>query len=148
MGELTRTDDPAATTARAAAPTAPAATAGSADPYEDMRARWAPDPAAVAVAVAALNAADPDGAADLIAAIPMVQPGKRPGIWTVGQQVETVHGVVFLGRNRFGGEGPFPSYSIARDAASRVAQSALGDREGTVGWASVEPDGHWAMFED
>lgn len=119
------------------------------DPIEqDKRDRWVPDPAAVAVAVAALKAADPTDSLDLLAAIPMVQPGKTHGWWTIGQEVETVMGAVFLGRNRCDGAGSYPSYGTARNAASVVARGALGEREGTVAWVTVESDGYWSVHED
>jgi hypothetical protein len=57
----------------------------------------------------------------------MYHRGKAHGIWTAGQEVRTVRGVVFIGRNTFTDDpdATVPSYSWARDAASRVAREAL-----------------------
>jgi len=113
---------------------------------QDMRERWLPTPAAVSHAMALL-AAEPR--ADL-AAIPMVQPGKTFGWWETGQAVETVAGALFIGVNSFDAspDGHVPGYAWARNAASDVARAALGDRPGTVGWATVDRDGNVAVFED
>ncbi len=62
-------------------------------PPEDLRARWLPTDASVRRARALLDAEPRAG----LAAIPMVQPGKHYGIWTVGQEVQTVAGAVFIG---------------------------------------------------
>jgi len=119
----------------------------SADPVaQDKADRWLPTGAAVRHAQALL-AAEP--LADL-AAIPMIQPGKTYGWWRLGQQVETVAGVVFIGIN---GDAPagsaVPDYAWARDMASMVAATVLGaDREGTVGWATVDRDGYVTVTED
>lgn len=92
-----------------------------AETAEDLRTRWWPAPTAVAHAKALL-AAEP--AADM-AVIPMYQPGKQVGLWTYGQEVRTVHGVIFLAANRFTdpepGSAPIPPYSWARNAAEDVA---------------------------
>lgn len=115
-------------------------------PADDMAARWLPSDEAVRQARAALDA---EPRADL-AAIPMVQPGKTRRIWTVGQPVETVEDLVFLGVNSSGdeGRGPVPSWSAARDAASEAAKAARGDRPGTVAYAVVSRDGHVTVVED
>lgn len=70
----------------------------------DLRVCWRPDERAVKHAAAALAA---DSNPDMLAAIPMVQPGKTYGI-----------------------------------------RLQLGDRAGTVGWATIHADGRWAVFED
>lgn len=114
---------------------------------DDMRARGRPDAAAVAVAVAALNAAEPG----LLAAIPMTFPGKTRGRWTAGQEVITLHGTVLIGRNGDPQSLPgilYPSYSQARDQAAEAARTALNGEPGTVGWATVYPEGTWAVTED
>jgi hypothetical protein len=115
-------------------------------PREDLTARWLPTGTAIRHAVALLEA---EPRADL-AAIPMIQPGKEHGIWITGQAVETVPGVVFIGANSFDPHpsGEVPSYAWARNAAAQIAREALGDRPGTVAWATVERDGHVAVFED
>jgi hypothetical protein len=64
----------------------------SKDPAEDLRLRWLPTDRSVRHA-RALLAAEPT--AD-VAVVPMFQPGKQYGIWTVGQLVSTVPGVVFI----------------------------------------------------
>lgn len=116
------------------------------NPADDLAARWLPTDEAVRQARAAL---DTEPRADL-AAIPMVQPGKTRGVWTVGQAVETVKGLVFLGVDGSHDEsrGPVQSWSAARDAASGAAQAARGDRPGTVAYAVVSRDGRVAVFED
>jgi hypothetical protein len=115
-------------------------------PAADLRARWLPSDSAVRHARALLDA---EPRADL-AAIPMVQPGKNAGIWTAGQEVQTVPGAVFIGVNAFDVDdgAEVPSYSWARDAAAAVARTVLGDRKGTVAWATVDRDGHVGVFED
>lgn len=118
----------------------------SVTPEQDLRARWLPTAASVRHAWALLDA---EPRADL-AAIPMVQPGKTYGLWTVGQEVQTVPGAVFIGINSFDADdsGEVPSYAWARNAASDVARSVLSDRPGTVAWASVDREGHVVVFED
>lgn len=114
-------------------------------PAEDLAARWVPDPLAVEVARAVLGALPPG---DFLAAIPMFQPGKSYGVWLTGQEVVTVHGAVFWGLNRWGAEDCPASYSWARNAAAGAARAGLGDRRGTVAWATVNRDGTWAVFGD
>jgi hypothetical protein len=85
-----------------------------------------------------------------LAAIRMMQPGKRYGLWSVGQEVRTVAGAVFIGVNSFDADesGEVHDYAWARNAGSDVARSVLGNRPGTVAWATVEREGHVAVFED
>lgn len=111
----------------------------------DVRARWRPSEQQIALAVTEL-AANPHGEAWL-AAVPLVMPGKEHGVWTLGQPVEHVEGVVFLGRNSFDA-GASSSYAEARNFAADAARKALGDRPGTVGWATIYSDGGWSVFED
>jgi hypothetical protein len=108
--------------------------------------RWLPAPSAIRHAVAMLKA---EPRADY-AVIPMVQPGKEHSWWTVGQQVETVMGVVFIGANSFEVEegAEVPSLAWARNAAAEIARTALAGRTGTVAWATVDRDGQATVFED
>lgn len=80
----------------------------------------------------------------------MVQPGKTPGIWETGQEVRTVAGAVFIGVNSFTTEenAEVPSFAWARNTASDLARSVLGEQPGTVGYAVVRRDGTTAVFED
>ncbi|MCW2898658.1 MAG: hypothetical protein JWO67_923 [Streptosporangiaceae bacterium] len=111
---------------------------------QDMRDRWLPSETAVRHARALLDA---EPAADL-AVVPMLQPGKTHGIWTLGQEVETVPGVVFICINSFTNTAALPGYSWCRGAAAAVARDVLAGRDGTVGYANVSRDGHVAVFED
>jgi hypothetical protein len=118
--------------------------AGTAE--QDMLARWLPSADAQAHARALLEA---EPRADM-AVIPMVQPGKVAGVWTTGQEVETVPGVIFLGRNSFEewrGQ-VVPSLAWARTAALELARAYLADLPGTVAYVTVGRDGHVAVFED
>jgi hypothetical protein len=122
------------------------------DPQADMTQRWVADLAAVKVAAAALTAA---GNATLLAAVPMYFPGKEQGFWTAGQEVVTLHGIVFIGHNGTPPAGsPYPDYSQARDQAAHAAWTVLaaasadGRCHGTAGWATVYPDGEWHVIED
>jgi hypothetical protein len=111
---------------------------------EDLAARWLPEQSAIDLAVRRLEASP---SADY-AAVPMYQPGKEFGWWEAGQEVCTVPDVAFIGVNRFEAEGDVPSFAWARNAAAEVAREHLGGRPGTVAWASVNREGHAAVFED
>lgn len=114
------------------------------DEETDMRLRMMPAPVVVVQAVALLKA---ERLADMVV-IPMCFPGKERHWWKVGQEVRTVHGVLFLAVNSFNPGGFLPSVSWARDAASRMAKEFLDERGGTVGWAYVHRDGTWSVSED
>jgi hypothetical protein len=112
----------------------------------DMAARWLPDGAHRAVAAAMLAAA-PDAA---MVIVPLIQPGKARGVWTDGQPVITVRGALFLV-----GDG-FADYATARATAVHLGELALAEHAaagqppelaGTVAWATVDRDGHAAVFE-
>lgn len=111
----------------------------------DRVTRWNPTASAVQYALTLLNyETDAD-----MALIPMYQPGKQYGIWEYGQEVCTVHGVIFLAVNSFDSDSLIPSMSWARDAASQMARHAMGDREGTVAYAVVRRDSdRTPVFED
>lgn len=115
-------------------------------PWQDMERNFRPSQEAVDTAVAALKAT-PN--ADL-AAVGLMLPGKQDGWWTVGQKYLTVPGAVFLGHNKATSDGGpvdgMPSFSWARNAAMDLAERLM-DEEGTVGYAVIYPDGHWAVFE-
>jgi hypothetical protein len=87
----------------------------------DLADRWLPTPESLAHA-RALLAADP--AAD-VAMIPMIQPGKVHGWWTIGQEVRTVPGVIFLAADRDEPRGSILGYSHARRLCELVAQEVL-----------------------
>lgn len=115
------------------------------DPAQDLRERWLPADSAVKQARAMLDTCP---AADT-ALIPMCQPGKTRGFWTVGQQVETVHGVILLAYGGYESDQPegVPTYGWALNTAEAIAADQLGDRPGTTGHAVVTRDGHVAVFE-
>lgn len=125
---------------------APAAVRKTVPTTEDMRARWLPDDQAVLDAIAKM-AAEPR--AD-VAMIGMIQPGKQRGVWTLGQEVETVPGALYIGISDLDVPpgSPVRSFAIARNLACAKAREALGDRSGTVAYAVVERDGYIAVFED
>lgn len=114
-------------------------------PEEDLRARWLPTRRSVGHARALLVA---EPTAD-VAVVPMFQPGKQYGIWTVGQPVSTVAGVVFVAVNGFEPAVGVPSLSWARNAACLLARERLraGGRGGTVAYAVVRSDSV-VVFED
>lgn len=66
--------------------------------------------------------------------IPMCFPGKRYGVWQLGQEVRTVLGVTLAA-------GPgLMSYSLAREMALQVAEQVLlaaGDADSSFGYAVV-----------
>jgi hypothetical protein len=114
---------------------------------QDMAARWRPSETAVKHAVAMLRS---EARADY-AIVPMILPGKVHGWWEIGQEVQTVPGVVLLAVNGYHDNewaDEVPSYSWARNESWEIAERHLGDREGTTGYASIGPDGTWAVFED
>ena len=117
----------------------------------DRYTRMVPDPRAVTTAVAALcNLPAAGGREELVAAIPMYFPGMHESWWTLDQEVCTVLGAVFIGRNSFEDEdGGFPTYAWAREQAALAARAALGDRPGVTAWATVHRDGgRPAVFTD
>lgn len=114
------------------------------DVAADMKRRFAPSPAQVEAAKAVL-ALTPG--ADL-AFVPIALPGKRHGLWEYGQEVRPIEGVVLAAVNAFESHDErIMSGSQARYLAEQVARAALGDREGTVAYASIFESGSWAVFE-
>lgn len=112
---------------------------------EDRLTRLQPDPAAVRHARALLDA-EPN--AD-VAYIPMCLPGKQQGIWTYGQTVQTVPGVVVLGARDGQADGMTPPSRWARDMASRIAALHLDGRPGVAAWAVLRRGSdHTPVFED
>lgn len=119
---------------------------------KDMRLNMVPAPLAVVMAEKLLES---DSRAD-VAVIPLYFPGKQRHWWTVGQETETVLGVVILAVNSTFAQAPgnrdpetgFPTVSWARNAASKIAKDFLGDREGTTGWAYIWRDGTFSVTED
>jgi hypothetical protein len=120
---------------------------------EDLAARWLPtiearQQAAAAVRVAAHQLTIPER--DLAALVPMIQPGKERGIWTLGQAVETIPGVILVA---YTGAGPAPEgvldYHEARNIAETIGRNRLAEtgRLGTTGYAAVDEDGEAAVFE-
>jgi hypothetical protein len=135
----------------------PAVHSALADPAADLRARWLPTPFAIAHATALLDA---EPSAD-IAIIPMIQPGKTRGIWTTGQEVRTIAGVVFIAANDDTGNDRVNGYQWAREACRQLAGQALADSwkahsdadrprhaPGTTAHAVVTRDGNASVFED
>lgn len=127
------------------------------DPGLDREQRWLPHPEAVGHATALLKA---DGTADF-AVVPLFQPGKVEHIWTCGQRVHTVFGVVLLSVNTFTSEGRIPSHSWARNTASTIAAARLRtyaklnpdvrgpDGEiGTAAYAVIDRLGRVSVYED
>ena len=103
----------------------------------DRITRWQPSPTSVERA-RKLLASEP---ADAVAVIPMYQPGKEHGWWTMGQQVETVEGVVFVAVNSFDPTDTLPSLSWARDQADLIAATFLRVATGgTTAYAYVTAD--------
>ena len=127
------------------------------DPAADLHARWLPSDTAIAHAVALL-AAEPN--AD-VALIPMIQPGKIRGIWTTGQDVRTLPGVVILATNDDIGKAGVPGFTYARHYCHVIAgeyQAAVWKARrdatdvlvspGTTAHAVVTRDGNASVFED
>src|SRR6266704_3738918 len=115
--------------------------------------RMVPDQRAVDMAVAMLNTLpendSPGTRDDVIAAIPMYFPGMIENFWSLDQEVCTVLGVVYAGRNSFSDEGDFPTFGWAREQAAQAAREALGLRRGVSAWATVHRDGQRpAVFTD
>jgi hypothetical protein len=77
-------------------------------------------------------------------------PGKIHGIWTMGQPVYTAEGQAFACVNRPGDTSgrTVPSFGVARNQAAIAANRGLAGRAGTIGYASIDRDGVWAVFED
>jgi hypothetical protein len=123
------------------------------DPDADLRARWLPTGHAVKLA----RSLFPRSPSHDLAVIPMIQPGKTRGIWTVGQPVKTVEGHVYMAVSReprwdpdLQGMPPVQSLSEARDKACKEARRRLRGRPGTVAYAIVHRDEELgvAVFED
>lgn len=115
--------------------------------YDDMRARWLPSDAARELAKAALKAVPGD---DILAVVPMVQPGKTRGQWVTGQEVYTVPGVVLIGANTYNDdmvpEG-VAGLSWATMRAEEIAAAELHGRPGTTAYAIIDRDGEASVFE-
>jgi hypothetical protein len=95
-----------------------------ADPaLADQRARWLPNKTAVVQARLLLDA-NPNAA---IVMIPMIQPGKQRGWWTVGQEVVTVPGVFFLATDTSEPRDGVLSYDHARHYCEILAGQVLAD---------------------
>jgi hypothetical protein len=113
----------------------------------DMKTRLLPTDQAVDHANALLLA---EPAAD-VAVIPMYLPGKQRGIWTIGQEVHTVPGVLFLATTGYHPAPGVPSLSWARSTACDIAREVLraDPRGGTVAYVIVESDVDGvAVYED
>jgi hypothetical protein len=114
-------------------------------------ARYVPTDEAVAEAVRLLRAT-PE--AD-VALIPIVAPGKDRGIWTMGQPVETVPGVVILAKDHDLTPGEIDrqeyrkvsGYGTARTMAETLAHAHLGNRPGVAAYSVVSRNGHPGTFE-
>lgn len=113
----------------------------------DLQEHWKPDGVAESQARLLLEATP--GAE--MAVLALVQPGKDQGIWTFGQKVETVAGLILLACSR---KEPVPGtmrYSDARNIATEVAEQALKtqfDDKGTTAYVLVYPgQAHMPVFE-
>lgn len=124
-------------------------TAATVTPLADLQARMRPTDEQLAMAARELAAQAETwpGITDFLAAVPLAQPGKQYGAWTIGQPVEPVEGC-WVGRNTFDSDAEGGSYAEARDNAADAARDHLGTRPGTVAWVTVSPDGHWSVHED
>lgn len=119
------------------------------DPWQDQAQRLAPSKSAVQAAVAALDARPEADAA----VVPLYMPGKSFGVWTVGQQVETIEltgedVLVGVNPNRPTGAVPAIRDRIATAFDLANAQLAEHGRGGTTGYVIVRPDGSWVVFEE
>lgn len=92
---------------------------------KDLRERFRPSEASILDAQESLLA---EGAEVAYAAI--VLPGKDSGVWTMGQEVQSL-----------------PSCFASRSDAIAAALYVLGSRKGTVAFATIYEDGEWAVFE-
>lgn len=120
------------------------------DLMEDLRRTWRPSDTALTAAVHALEAR-PD--AD-VAVVPLYQPGKRYGQWTLGQRVCSVEAEpdqVLLAMKGRVEDGDVPGLHIVRDTAFDLAMAALrghGDGKGTTAYAIVRRDRTFTVFEE
>lgn len=127
-------------------------------PEDDLRARFRPSDAQIALAVEILTTlpsvtaesrrpggATPRNRGPYVAVVPLALPGKQRGWWTVGQPVRPVAGM-WIG---YTGAWDHPlDYGHARNAAEDAAQADLDFRgeEGTTAYVTIHPDGTWAVF--
>lgn len=118
----------------------PTETAPPADHAADLAARMRPAVAQVDIATAMLAAAP---GADAVL-VPLAMPGKDEGVWVAGQPVEHPPGFWLAATNDR--VGPV-SYRRARDDAEDAADRWLAGRAGVAAYASISPDGTWAVFE-
>jgi hypothetical protein len=101
--------------------------------------RWELDPATMRVAQAMIDAASPDPDQDHVAVyVGIALPGKRRGVWTLGQPLEVADGF-FLARTD-------AEVSRAREFADRAAETQLAGRAGTTSYAAVRRGGG-SVFE-
>jgi hypothetical protein len=111
------------------------------DPNEhDRHHRYQPTVVQTAVALAMLGAAH-DACAVLV---PIAAPGKKLGVWTVGQTVEHPPGYFLVMTND--GIGPY-SFAVARDEAEAAAERHMVAVPGVAGWATIHRDGRWTVSE-
>lgn len=117
---------------------------------QDRLERCRPDTATIERARALL--ADYPADQDLSVVVPMVFPGKHPGIWRRGQEVVTVPGVLILARHGDAADPAVISYALARATASELARSTMVSRygcgTGSYGYASIDRTGLASVTED
>lgn len=113
----------------------------------DLQEHW--KPSGVAEAQARLLLETTTGAE--MAVLALIQPGKTQGVWTIGQKVVTVAGLILLACSR---KAPVPGtmlYSDARNIATEVAELALKtqfDDKGATAYVLVYPGAeHMPVFE-
>lgn len=107
----------------------------------DLAARWRPTAEQVRDAVAMLAAGPAE--ADTVA-VPLALPGKTHGVWDIGQVVEPAPG--FWLADHHASDGPL-GYHQATFAADQAAADQLGDRPGQSGYATIDRDGRWHVWE-
>lgn len=115
-------------------------------PAGDLHARWVPSAEQTAAGVALLKTVPSRTRGDFVAVVALALPGKEYGLWETGQTVEPVPGawLAYTGRDT---SGEVYDFREAASAAEAAASAWLGERDGTVSYALVYPDGEAAMFE-
>jgi hypothetical protein len=119
---------------------------------KDMRERYLPTPEAIKVARTMLLATPEAN----VALVPMFCPGKQRGIWTMGQPVETVPGIVVLAKDHDLTRGEIDrgeyrtvaGYGQALTYVGVAATMHADGIEGVIAHAVIERSGHAAVFED
>lgn len=109
--------------------------------FADLQARWRPSDEQIAGALAALAAGPAEATT---AVVPLTLPGKQHGCWVQGQEVEPGEGCWLADSRAW--DGPL-AYHGATQAADEASADQLGVRPGQSGYATVDRDGRWAVWE-